>query len=126
MTAATGHRSLSSGASGLGRALLASSCRVMLTWRSRLRSRDDLVQPRIGIGRLVESGHDRLDEFARQPDHALVLRLDPGPGLDDEPRNVDAEAERKDQRQQEIDPPAQGKVLPHRLCPRPRRIRSRI
>lgn len=68
----------------------------------------DLVQPGIGIRRLVEIGNDHLDEFARQPDHALVLGLHARPRLRDLAADVDGEPERKQQRQQEVDAPAQG------------------
>ena len=68
----------------------------------------DLNRPGIGIQRLGEIGNDHLDEFARQPDHALVLGLHAGTGLRDLAGDVDGEAERKQQRQQEVDAPAQG------------------
>ena len=69
---------------------------------------DNLVQPRFGVRRLVQAGDDGLDEFARQPDHALVFGLDPRRRLDHQPRDIDGETERQDERQQQVDPGAQG------------------
>jgi len=68
----------------------------------------DLVQPGVGIRRLVEIGNDHLDELARQPDHALVLGLHAGTGLRNLAGDVDREPERQQQRQQQVDAPAQG------------------
>ena len=69
---------------------------------------NDLIQPRIGIGRLVQSGNDRFDEFARQPYDALILGLNARSSLQDKPRDIDREPDREDERQQQIDPGAQG------------------
>ena len=57
----------------------------------------------IGIGRLVQAGDDRLDEFARQPYDALIFGLNARTGLQHQPRDVDGEPERENQRQQQID-----------------------
>ena len=61
----------------------------------------------------VQSRDDRIDEFTRQPHHALVLGLDPRSGFQHQPRNIGGETERKDQRKQQVDPGTQGKLLPH-------------
>ena len=66
----------------------------------------NLVQLRVGIRRLGETGNDHLDEFARQPDDALIFRLNARRGLEDKPRDVDGEAERQNQRQKQVDPRA--------------------
>jgi hypothetical protein len=68
----------------------------------------DLVQPRIRIGRLVQVRDDHLDEFAREPDHALVLGLHPRPRLRDLAADVDGEPQRQQKRQQQVDARAQG------------------
>ena len=69
---------------------------------------NDLVQPRIRVRRLVQSGNDRFDEFARQPDDALIFGLNTGRGLQHQPRDVDGQTEREDERQKQVDPGAQG------------------
>ena len=53
-------------------------------------------------------GDDRLDEFAREPDHALVLGLHARARLRDLAADVDGEPQRQQQRQQQVDAPAQG------------------
>jgi hypothetical protein len=68
----------------------------------------DLVQPGVRIGRLVEIRHDHFDEFAREPDHALVLGLHARPGFRDLAADIDGESQRQQQRQQQVDAPAQG------------------
>ena len=68
----------------------------------------DQVEPRLGVRRLVESGNDRLDELAREADHALVLGLHARPGLDHQASDIDCQSERQHQRQQEVDPRPQG------------------
>lgn len=68
----------------------------------------DLVEPGIRIGGLVEIRHDHLDELSGKADHALVLGLHARPGLRDLPADIDGEPERQQQRQQEVDAPAQG------------------
>ena len=60
---------------------------------------DDPVQPRLRIGRLVQASDHGLDEFARQPRDALIFGLDARRGLQREPRHVDGEAQRQNQRQ---------------------------
>ena len=78
---------------------------------------NDLVQPRLGVRRLVQSRNDRIDEFTRQPYDALIFGLNAGPGLEHQPRNIDGQTEREDKREQQVDPGAQGKFLPHIVCP---------
>ncbi|MGY4416093.1 cell division ATPase FtsA [Bradyrhizobium sp. LB7.1] len=68
----------------------------------------DLIQPGVRIGRLVEIGNDHPDEFAREPDHALVFGLHARPGFRDLPADIDGEPQRQQQRQQQVDAPAQG------------------
>ena len=68
----------------------------------------DLLQFRARIGRFVQIGDDHFDELARQPYDALILGLNARPRLDDEPRNIDEKTERQYQREQHIDPGAQG------------------
>ena len=53
---------------------------------------NDLVQPRLGIGRLVQSGDNGLDELAREPRDALIFGLHARGGLQHQPRHVDREA----------------------------------
>ena len=91
-----------------GLAPIASSCRVMLTWRSRLRSSNDLAEPRIGIRRFVETGDQRFDEFARQPDDALIFGLNARRGLQHQPCDIDGETERENERQHGVEPGTQG------------------
>ena len=67
----------------------------------------ELLQFRVGIGRLVEISDDCLDELARQARDALILRLHARPGFKHKPRNVHEEAEPQHQCQQEIDARAQ-------------------
>ena len=74
---------------------------------------DNLVQPRFGVRRLVQPCNDRINEFTRQPYDALIFGLNAGPGLEHKPRNVDGQTEREDEREQQVDPGAQGKFLPH-------------
>ena len=74
---------------------------------------NNLVQPRFGVRRLVQSRNDRIDEFARQPHDALIFGLDARPGLEHQPRNIDGQTEREDEREQQVDPGTQGKLLPH-------------
>ena len=50
---------------------------------------DDLVQPRIGVRRLVQSGNDSFDKLAGQPYHALIFGLNTGCSLQHKPRDVD-------------------------------------
>ena len=50
---------------------------------------NNLVQPRFGVRRLVQSRNDRIDEFTRQPYDALIFGLNTGPGLKHKPRNID-------------------------------------
>ena len=50
---------------------------------------NNLVQPRFGVRRLVQSWHDCIDEFTRQPYDALIFGLNTGPGLKHKPRNID-------------------------------------
>jgi hypothetical protein len=45
----------------------------------------------------------------------LILGLDARPGLEHESRNIGGKAEREDEREQPVDPGAQGKLLPHCL-----------
>ena len=78
---------------------------------------DNLVQPRFGVRRLVQSCNDRIDEFTRQPYDALIFGLNTGSGLEHKPRNVDGQTEHEDEREQQVDPGAQGKLLPHGVCP---------
>jgi hypothetical protein len=47
----------------------------------------------------------------------LIFGLDTGPGLEHKPRDIDGQTERQDEREQQVDPGAQGKFLPHGLCP---------
>ena len=65
---------------------------------------NDLVQPRFGIRRLIQSCNDGVDEFTRQSDHALILGLNARSGLEHKPRNIDGQAEREDKREQQVDP----------------------
>ncbi|MEY9156130.1 hypothetical protein ABIG04_004440 [Bradyrhizobium japonicum] len=67
----------------------------------------DLVQPGIRIGRLVQIRHDHLDEFAREPDHALVLGLHAGTCFRDLAADIDGEPQRQQQCQQKVDARAQ-------------------
>lgn len=67
----------------------------------------DLVQPGIRIGRLVQIRNDHLDEFARKPDHALVLGLHARPGFRDLAADIDGKPQRQQQRQQKVDARAQ-------------------
>ena len=69
---------------------------------------NDLVEPRFGIGRLVEPRHNRLDELAREPRDTLIFRLHARCRLQHEPRHIDGETERQDQRQKQIDASTQG------------------
>ena len=78
---------------------------------------NNLVQPRFWVRRLVQSRNDRIDEFTRQPYDALIFGLDARSGLEHKPRNIDGQTEREDEREQQVDPGAQGKFLPHSLCP---------
>ena len=78
---------------------------------------NNLVQPRFGVRCLVQSRNDRINEFARQPDDALIFGLNAGPGLEQKPRNIDGQTERQDEREQQVDPGTQGEFLPHRFCP---------
>ena len=68
---------------------------------------NNLVQPRFGIRRLVQSRNDRINEFTRQPYDALIFGLNTGSGLEHQPRNIDGQTERKDEREQQVDPGAQ-------------------
>ena len=67
---------------------------------------NDLVQPRIRIRRLIQPGDDGLDEFTRQPYHALILGLHTRRGLKHQPGDIDGQTEREDQREKQIDPGA--------------------
>ena len=69
---------------------------------------NDLAKPRIGIRRFVETGDQRFDEFARQPDDALIFGLNARTGLKDQPCDIDGETERENERQDGIEPGAQG------------------
>jgi hypothetical protein len=50
-------------------------------------------------------------------DDALIFGADARPGIGDLPPDIDGEAKGKDDREKQIDPPAQGKLLPHVVCP---------
>src|ERR1700730_9772993 len=78
---------------------------------------DDLAQPRLGIRRVVEPDGQGLDKLARQPNHTLIFSPHPGPGLHHKPRNIDGQPKEENQRQQRVEPRAQGKLLPHRFVP---------
>ena len=78
---------------------------------------NDLVEPRLGIGRLVEARDDGLDEFARQPRDALIFGLHARRGLQHQPRHVDGETQCQHQREQQVDAPTQGQSLPHDVFP---------
>ena len=67
----------------------------------------DLVQPRFRIWRFAEPGNDGLDELAGQPRDALIFSTDTGSGLIDEPRDVDGQTKRENERKEQIDPGAQ-------------------
>jgi hypothetical protein len=67
---------------------------------------NNLVQPHFGVRRLLQSRHDRIDEFTRQPYDALIFGLDARPGLEHESRNIDGQTEREDEREQQVDPGA--------------------
>ena len=77
----------------------------------------DLIQPRIRIRRLVQPGNHGLDEFTRQPYDALIFGLNARPGFQNQPRDIDGEAKREDERDKQIDPGAEGEFLPHGVCP---------
>jgi hypothetical protein len=47
----------------------------------------------------------------------LIFGLDARPGLEHQSRNIGGQTEREDEREQQVDPGAQGKILPHSLCP---------
>src|SRR4051812_22894673 len=64
----------------------------------------DLVQPRLGVRRLIETGDDGFDKLARQPDDTLIFGLDTWRCLDHQPRNVDSQTERKNECQKYINP----------------------
>ena len=69
---------------------------------------NDLAKPRIRIRRFVETGDQRFDEFARQPDDALIFGLDARRGLKDKPCDIDGETQRENERQDGVEPGAQG------------------
>ena len=47
----------------------------------------------------------------------LIFGLNAGPGFEHKPRNVDGQTEHEHEREQQVDPGAQGKLLPHGICP---------
>ena len=71
--------------------------------------------------RLTDQG---LDKFARQPYDALIFGLNARRRLQHEPRDVDDQAERENERQKHVEPGAQREFLPHgtRPCRRPRKF----
>ena len=68
----------------------------------------DPVEPRIRIRRLVETSHDGRNKLARQPDNTLVFCLYARSRLQHQARDIDAQSKRQYQRQQQVDPCAQG------------------
>jgi hypothetical protein len=43
----------------------------------------------------------------------LIFGLNARSGLEHKPRNINRQTEREDEREQQVDPGAQGKLLPH-------------
>ena len=78
---------------------------------------NDLVQPRLGVGRLVQSRNDRIDEFTCQPYDALIFGPNTGTRLEHQPSNIDGQTKCEDKREKQVNPSAQGKFLPHVVCP---------
>jgi hypothetical protein len=67
---------------------------------------NNLIEPCIRIWRFVQTSDQRRNEFPRQPYDALIFGLNTRPGLQDEPRNIDSQAERQDEREKQVDPGA--------------------
>jgi hypothetical protein len=79
---------------------------------------NDLVQPRFCVRRLIQPRNDRIDELTRQPYDALIFGLDARTSLEHQSRNIGGQTKREDEREQQVDPGAQGKLLPHGLLSR--------
>jgi hypothetical protein len=78
---------------------------------------NDLVEARLRIGKFSEPCDNGLDKLTRQPRDALVLGLDAGAGLQHKAPDVDRETKGEHEGQEQIDAPAQGQSLPHRMFP---------
>ena len=85
-----------------------------------LQTIDDRRQLGFGIGAPLQVADRCIDEFARQPKDAIVLRLNARPRLKHQPTDIGRKADDEHQSEQQVQARPQGKLLPHPLAPVPR------
>ena len=61
----------------------------------------------------AETRQQRLREFSGQPDHVLIFGLHPRPGFQYQPRNIGDQTNQQDSCDEQVEPGAERKRLPH-------------
>src|SRR5713226_2002848 len=61
------------------------------------------IKLRVGVWCFIETDDQGFYEFARQPDDALIFRLDARRGLQHKPCDVDRQSKRQNERQKRVE-----------------------
>ena len=86
-----------------------------------LQSVDEPLQLGLGVRAALQIGNRGIDELACKANDAVVFRLNPRPGFQHQPADIDGEAQHEHQREQQVQAHPQGSLLPHPLVPVRRR-----
>jgi hypothetical protein len=69
---------------------------------------NNLTKPGIRVWRIIQTGDQRSDKFPRQPYDALIFSLNTRCCVQHKPCNIDGQTERENEREEQVDPGAQG------------------